>query len=135
MDWSSPLITDGIVILGFVITGWFQKKKIDALKQNVCSLESTVSAQEKVVKAMESASNIIDVKKYSEHIRTFEELVEANAKKTVEAMEKQFKDDQKQMDEAINKEVAKIKSLSDAFNKATLILQQGKHKEEKPSVS
>ena len=71
MDWSSPLITDGIVVLGFVITGWFQKKKIDALKQNVCSLESSVSAQEKVVKSMELAAKVIDVDKYNKHIKTY----------------------------------------------------------------
>ena len=58
--------------------------KIDALKQNVCSLESTVSAQEKVVKSMESAAHVIDVEKYSKHIKTFEELIENIAKKQVE---------------------------------------------------
>ncbi len=114
MDWSSPLITDGIVVLGFAITGWFQKKKIDALKQNVCSLESTVSAQEKVVKAMEAASHVIDVKKYGEHVKVFEELVEGNARKTIEAMGKQFDEELKQqVGKTINIHETKLTNLTD----------------------
>jgi hypothetical protein len=84
MDWSSPWITNVIVVVGFIITGWFQKRKIDALKQNVCSLESAVSAQEKIVKAMKLAAHVVDVDKWSKSVKEYGELVENIAKKQIE---------------------------------------------------
>lgn len=93
MNWSS-LITDGIVVLGFIITGWFQKKKIDALKHNVNSLEKTVSAQDKLIRDMETAVKIIDIEKYNKHIKTFEDLVETNAQKTIEIMKRDLDEQQ-----------------------------------------
>ncbi len=98
MDWSSlnwsSFITDIIVIVGFIITGCFQHKKIDALKQNIHSLEGTISAQDNLIRDMEKAVKIIDVEKYGKHIRTFEDLVERNAQKTIEAMKKEFDEQQ-----------------------------------------
>lgn len=110
MDFST-WITNCIVIIGFIVTGWFQKKRIDSLRQNVSSLEKTIAAQENALSAMERAANIIDVEKYQKHMNTFENLVERNNALTLKKMEQELIEKFQKQDELKSKRSREVINL------------------------
>ena len=106
------LITNIILMVIIIITYYFQRNKIDALKTSINSHKDVISAQKEIIDAMKKASDVIDVDK----IQKYNDLLDDMRKKEMEQVRTAIeKETGEQIESLQQKHVNALKVASDRY--------------------
>ena len=87
---TSEVIANVILASIIIITYWFQRKKIDALKTSINSHKDVISAQKEIIDGMKKAHEVVNPDKYKNHIDFLEEAKEKEIVRTRQEIEEKM---------------------------------------------